>query len=358
MLSRAFSYAAKIKTAVVDAADSFDHEQKTWLDQKRSQDGAGFSEAAEESLTSPVTAANTTSTATIPTAASATIAPLLAPATETLKKTGDALLGIINKAIPDPSRLLAGWEETDATESRQSAAARKGLADAGADHVAMPWDGAENPEALKSHVLALSNNKDAFLEPMPENPPGFVFDLEAAYPTIIEMLRLDTRLGQLRFELVPKKMKEPQFWRTYFWRICQLRADPASAIPLAPLPSADSELLFTAPEVDPPSPDKVTTNKTGPENASANVTAAPVAIPVVDNEAQSPNRGRSSIPRVDSHGSLPTAQDLRDEQPAPAAPKDLADAHSFDGYVPEEFVSDMYEPHDDEWQDDEPEFDQ
>ncbi|KAJ3175502.1 Synapse-associated protein 1 [Geranomyces variabilis] len=357
MLSRAFSYAAKIKTAVADAADSFDHEQKTWLDQKRSQDGAGFSEAAEESFASPVAAANTASTATLPTVASATIAPLLAPATETLKKTGDALLGIINKAIPDPSRLLAGWEETDATEGKQSAAAQKGPSHAGADHIAMPWDGAENPEALKSHVLALSTSRDAFLEPMPENPPGFVFDLEAAYPTILEMLRLDTRLGQLRFELVPKKMKEPQFWRTYFWRICQLRADPASAIPLAPLPSADSELLFTAP-IDPPSPDKVTANNTGPGIVSAAVTAAPVAIPVADTESQSPNRGRTSIPRGNSHGSLPTAQDLRDEQPAPAAPKDLADAHAFDGYVPEEFVSDMYEQHDDDWQDDEPEFDQ
>ncbi|KAJ3156831.1 Synapse-associated protein 1 [Geranomyces michiganensis] len=193
----------------------------------------------------------------------------------------------------------------------------------------------------------------------PQPPTDFAFDLEAAYPTILAMLRLDARLGQLRFELVPKKMKEPQFWRLYFWRICQLRADPASAIPavdvdVARESSNDAELLFTAPDVEP-----ITT--------SESPRGVVVAIPAAESGKVSPSRSQSpsspsspspSPPRADSPGSssLPTAQDLRDEQPVPpplpppVAPKDLADEHSFDGYVPEEFVSDMYEQHDEDWQ--------
>ncbi|KAI8919871.1 hypothetical protein DFJ77DRAFT_450331 [Powellomyces hirtus] len=366
MLSRAFSYAAKLKTSLAEAADSFEHEQRTWLQQKRVQDGALFTEEEDEqqSQSHP----------------SSTDTPVLVAA-EHLKKTLLPIRDLITKALPelnpDQPSDVQYEEKVEEGEKRKSGG-----------KVRMPWDDADNPAAMKSHVLALSLNRKAFLEPPPDSVDGYTFDLESSYPVIMELLRIDSALAQLRFDLVPKKMKEPQFWRTYFYRIHLLRLDPASHTPLpSPTPAqsgspADSAttLLFSAPataERSPPRSPILSSSQSQSESQ-----ARPQPIPTVHH----PHPAVASFSRTASFSSssnsngLPTAQELRDELPdhdddndddqhhndhhlhkphveihheeeerQPPPPQTLADDRSdYDAYAPEEFVSDMYDDH--EWQ--------
>jgi BSD domain len=81
-----------------------------------------------------------------------------------------------------------------------------------------PWSGYQNEEDLKEKILALSADSRNFLRA----PPGGVnFDLEtsgvAAHALVL--LKEDPRLERMRYELVPKKVKEDEFWRNYFYRV-------------------------------------------------------------------------------------------------------------------------------------------
>jgi len=53
-------------------------------------------------------------------------------------------------------------------------------------------------------------------------PPAgvaFDFDYSAVAPVALALLQEDPRLEKMRYELVPKKVKEEDFWRNYFYRV-------------------------------------------------------------------------------------------------------------------------------------------
>lgn len=85
-----------------------------------------------------------------------------------------------------------------------------------------PWVGYNEEEAMKSQILALSADKRNFMR----NPPAgvqFNFDFETSYPVATAMLQEDPNLEKMRFELVPKQVKEHRFWRNYFYRVSLIK---------------------------------------------------------------------------------------------------------------------------------------
>lgn len=85
-----------------------------------------------------------------------------------------------------------------------------------------PWVGYNEEEAMKAQILALSTDKRNFVR----NPPAgvqFQFDFEASYPVAMATLQEDKNLQKMRFDLVPKQVKEDVFWRNYFYRVSLIK---------------------------------------------------------------------------------------------------------------------------------------
>ncbi|XP_078279357.1 synapse-associated protein 1-like [Rhinoraja longicauda] len=85
-----------------------------------------------------------------------------------------------------------------------------------------PWAGYNNEESVKQQVLSLSEDRQNFLR----DPPAgvrFNFDFNTLAPVAVTMLREDKLLSKMRFELVPKLVKEEQFWKNYFYRISLIK---------------------------------------------------------------------------------------------------------------------------------------
>lgn len=85
-----------------------------------------------------------------------------------------------------------------------------------------PWVGYNEEEAMKSQILALSQDKRNFLR----NPPAgiqFQFEFDAVFPVAMATLHEDPNLQKMRFELVPKQIKEDMFWRNYFYRVSLIK---------------------------------------------------------------------------------------------------------------------------------------
>lgn len=85
-----------------------------------------------------------------------------------------------------------------------------------------PWVGYNEEETMKSQILALSTDKRNFVR----NPPAgvqFQFDFDASYPVAMATLQEDSNLQKMRFDLVPKQVKEDIFWRNYFYRVSLIK---------------------------------------------------------------------------------------------------------------------------------------
>ncbi|XP_062581470.1 synapse-associated protein 1-like isoform X2 [Saccostrea cucullata] len=85
-----------------------------------------------------------------------------------------------------------------------------------------PWVGYNEEESMKAQILALSQDKRNFLR----NPPAgvqFQFDFESMFPIAMATLQEDENLNKMRFELVPKQIKEEAFWRNYFYRVSLIK---------------------------------------------------------------------------------------------------------------------------------------
>lgn len=85
-----------------------------------------------------------------------------------------------------------------------------------------PWVGYTEEETMKSQILALSSDKRNFLR----NPPSGVkyqFDFEHMYPIAMATLQEDPNLQKMRFDLVPQKISEENFWRNYFYRVSLIK---------------------------------------------------------------------------------------------------------------------------------------
>ncbi|XP_037304737.2 synapse-associated protein 1 [Pungitius pungitius] len=86
------------------------------------------------------------------------------------------------------------------------------------DAAVPPWVGYNEEETIMQQILALSADKRNFLR----DPPAgvqFHFDMEQMYPLAAVMLEEDQLLNRMRFDLVPKHVKEEVFWRNYFYRV-------------------------------------------------------------------------------------------------------------------------------------------
>ncbi|KAM4743960.1 synapse-associated protein 1 [Anableps anableps] len=85
-----------------------------------------------------------------------------------------------------------------------------------------PWVGYNEEETIQQQILALSADKRNFLR----DPPAgvqFHFDMEQMYPLAAVMLEEDQLLNRMRFDLVPKQVKEDVFWRNYFYRVSLIK---------------------------------------------------------------------------------------------------------------------------------------
>ncbi|XP_075445939.1 synapse-associated protein 1 [Ascaphus truei] len=85
-----------------------------------------------------------------------------------------------------------------------------------------PWVGYNEEETIQQQILALSADRRNFLR----DPPAgvhFNFDFDLMYPVALVMLQEDELLNRMRFDLVPKLVKEDVFWRNYFYRVSLIK---------------------------------------------------------------------------------------------------------------------------------------
>ncbi|KAG2456472.1 synapse-associated protein 1 [Polypterus senegalus] len=90
------------------------------------------------------------------------------------------------------------------------------------DTAVPPWVGYSEEETIQQQILALSADRRNFLR----DPPAgvhFQFDFEQMYPIALVMLQEDELLNRMRFDLVPKLVKEDVFWRNYFYRVSLIK---------------------------------------------------------------------------------------------------------------------------------------
>jgi len=85
-----------------------------------------------------------------------------------------------------------------------------------------PWAGYQNENELRDKILALSDDKRNVLR---APPSGVNFDFEYSNVTspALMLLEVDPKLKQLRYELVPKVIKEDEFWKNYFYRVSLIK---------------------------------------------------------------------------------------------------------------------------------------
>lgn len=104
--------------------------------------------------------------------------------------------------------------------------------------VALSSEAEEREGDLKTQIIALSADERTVLVPTPESA-HFEFDMVAALPYANGAVLIDKRLEALRRRLVPRRVKEVDFFQRYFYRVAKLR----DAMGFQPLPLGDSEQM-------------------------------------------------------------------------------------------------------------------
>jgi len=108
----------------------------------------------------------------------------------------------------------------------------------GKEQESAPWSGYQGEEELKEKILALSEDRRNFLRAPPQGV-DFDFEYSAVAAHAVVLLGEDPRLREMRYELVPKKVKEDEFWRNYFYRV-GLAKQSFELAPVAPITSTAS----------------------------------------------------------------------------------------------------------------------
>ncbi|XP_042569881.1 synapse-associated protein 1-like [Cyprinus carpio] len=140
--------------------------------------------------------------------ASKKISESVAETAQTLKKTVEEsnIDGIIDKTI------LGDFQQTLVLDINALST----------DAAVPPWVGYNEEETIQQQILSLSADKRNFLR----DPPAgvqFQFDFEQMYAVALVMLQEDELLNRMRFDLVPKQVKEDVFWRNYFYRVSLIK---------------------------------------------------------------------------------------------------------------------------------------
>jgi len=85
-----------------------------------------------------------------------------------------------------------------------------------------PWIGCRDEDGLRAKILELSKDKRNFVR-APPSGVTFDFEYESISGSAILLLKEDPNLHEMRFQLVPKIVKEDEFWRNYFYRVGLIR---------------------------------------------------------------------------------------------------------------------------------------
>jgi len=81
-----------------------------------------------------------------------------------------------------------------------------------------PWIGYQEEDAMKAKILSLSADRRTFVR-APPSGVTFDFDYASVSSTALALLKEDPKLSEMRYELVPKVVKEDEFWKNYFYRV-------------------------------------------------------------------------------------------------------------------------------------------
>jgi len=82
----------------------------------------------------------------------------------------------------------------------------------------IPTDDPRVFNEVKTQILNLTQSKRNFLNAPPDDVV-FTFNFDTWLPLAQVCLQTDPMLSKVRFYLVPKYIREPQFWRNYFFRV-------------------------------------------------------------------------------------------------------------------------------------------
>eukprot|EP01135_Chromosphaera_perkinsii_P008105 Nk52_evm21s1129 gene=Nk52_evmTU21s1129 len=92
-----------------------------------------------------------------------------------------------------------------------------------------PWVGYNEEEEMKKQILALSSEESNFTRPPPK-AAKFEFTFERYSAMALATLKEDPELQARRFELVPKKLSEEDFWKNYFYRVSLIKQSSQLAV--------------------------------------------------------------------------------------------------------------------------------
>ncbi|KNC81032.1 hypothetical protein, variant [Sphaeroforma arctica JP610] len=195
------------------------------------------------------------------------------------------------------------------------------------DNSMMPlWAGFADEESVKAQILTLSLDKRNFLV----DPPAgndFHFDLDIFSAACMSALKYDPRIETVRFELVPKTVKESRFWRNYLYRVSLIKQQASlssmqSEVEVGASPKSNSSSQLTNRHSDivaspPPQPNKLmrrTSNDTLSTEESLSNTGSEITetkgiaetrsdtVPVLSNVASASPTEEASALKSDSDG--------------------------------------------------------
>lgn len=125
------------------------------------------------------------------------------------KAAADATMSIKDKVVSGNNMLAEFNKEQESFIKSNNKSDLVGVA---------PWVGYQGEDELKAKILSLSEDKRNFVR-APPSGVTFEFEYSSVSSTASALLQEDPRLEKMRYELVPKAVKEEDFWRNYFYRL-------------------------------------------------------------------------------------------------------------------------------------------
>ncbi|KAJ3193746.1 Synapse-associated protein 1 [Irineochytrium annulatum] len=294
--SFASSLASKVQRTVADAARDFENQRREFVDAKDTADaeekppvpvlptinpaavqsvltsglallaGTG-AKAAEPPADHAAAAAGAASGATR--AGSEATSPR-AEASSPIKEVG-AYLERVMKEPSSPIKEVGGFLERVLLRRESSggvsATSATSVGPPTVDPDCLPWKGAADEDLLRKQIFALSTDKRTFLADPPEGT-DFVYDMNSSFPIATALLKVDPQLQRMRFQLVPKQIKEPKFWRNYFYRVSLVKFatmhEGGQSAPVAAIALSSSAKSSPAPKASALKPDTTATPTSTP----------------------------------------------------------------------------------------------